>query len=159
MRVLKNINKRNAYNFPIERLRREPEILAELVIFFIDSAKMYNINQFFQDHPHVLRGLGYYEAVDHIVMVSDYCRGKTLKELLKTKTFTEDEVAAVMKQIISGLSYLHANGVIHRGIQPNNILFEHENDIFSLKICGFLNAARANSAEDINEEVKLVSSF
>lgn len=89
-------------------------------------------------------------------MVSDYCEGKSLKELIKTKTFTEDEVALIMKQIFSAISYLHLNEVIHRGIQPSNILFEAENNIFSLKICGFTNAARAKSTEDINEEVHLV---
>lgn len=90
-------------------------------------------------------------------MVSDYCEGKSLKELLKTKTFTEAEAALIMKQIFSALSYLHIHEVIHRGIQPSNILFDSDKNVFSLKICGFGNAVKQKSPnEEINEEVQTV---
>ena len=40
----------------------------------------------------------------------------------KDNYYKDKEILSFLKDIISGLSYLHANGIIHRDIKPNNIL-------------------------------------
>lgn len=44
-------------------------------------------------------------------------------------------VKIVMYQIFRALSYIHNNGICHRDIKPNNLLFNPETGV--LKICDF----------------------
>ncbi|XP_061363750.1 MAP kinase kinase MKK2/SSP33-like [Gastrolobium bilobum] len=47
----------------------------------------------------------------------------TLDTLLKNNgTFSEPQLATVARQVLSGLSYLHAHKIIHRDIKPSNLL-------------------------------------
>ncbi len=44
-------------------------------------------------------------------------------------------VKVVMYQIFRALSYIHLNGICHRDIKPNNLLFNHADGV--LKVCDF----------------------
>jgi len=43
--------------------------------------------------------------------------------------YSEDEIRKIIRQIVLGIDYLHNNGVIHRDIKPDNILFDENNNI------------------------------
>ncbi|KAH9408303.1 hypothetical protein TYRP_011975 [Tyrophagus putrescentiae] len=49
-------------------------------------------------------------------------------------------VKVVMYQIFRALSYIHLNGICHRDIKPNNLLFNHADGV--LKVCDFGSAKR-----------------
>lgn len=73
----------------------------------------------------------------------EYCEGGSLFDrtnylLSKNKSFTADQSAEILRQILIGLSYAHANKICHRDIKLENILFlkNDENDL-RLKIIDF----------------------
>jgi RIO-like serine/threonine protein kinase len=54
-----------------------------------------------------------------------------LSGLIKSKDIVVSEmhVMSYMKQILSGMAYLHKNNIIHRDIKPANILLTRDNVI------------------------------
>ena len=44
-------------------------------------------------------------------------------------------IKVVMYQIFRALSYIHTNGICHRDIKPNNLLFNPDTGV--LKVCDF----------------------
>nr|CAB3502667.1 unnamed protein product [Digitaria exilis] len=60
--------------------------------------------------------------------------GPTLRSRLITRPFTEDETRDAMRQLFGAVEKLHATGMIHNDINPDNILVARDG---TLKICGF----------------------
>jgi serine/threonine-protein kinase len=59
--------------------------------------------------------------------VQDYVEGKTYRTSLDQrkaagKTFTQAEVLQLLRQLLPVLAHLHARGIIHRDITPDNII-------------------------------------
>ncbi|MCL6590457.1 MAG: protein kinase [Firmicutes bacterium] len=56
----------------------------------------------------------------------EYCAGGSLQDLLSRRggSLAEAEALPYMKQILSGLAFIHGQGYIHRDLKPENILFD-----------------------------------
>lgn len=58
----------------------------------------------------------------------EYAKGGELNAYLRDKkTLAEYEARRIFKQIHEAVSYMHSKNVIHRDLNPNNILFLDEN--------------------------------
>ena len=56
-------------------------------------------------------------------IVTEFIRGKTLRQFLNEESFQPPEIAAmVLYEISSALSHAHDQGVIHRDLKPENIM-------------------------------------
>ncbi len=72
-------------------------------------------------------------------IVSEYISGGELFDaLVAQKYFGEVDVAHIMKQLLSAITYCHAHNVIHRDLKPENILIESVSDSrMNVKIIDF----------------------
>lgn len=74
-------------------------------------------------HPNLIECLNCYLWHDIVWIVMDYCDGGSLKELVESDCIiSEPQIAYFAKEILSGLSHLHAYHIAHRDIKSNNIL-------------------------------------
>jgi len=98
-------------------------------------------------HLNVVQLLEFFEDAHCVYMVMELCSGGDLYKLLRVrKKFNEDEAKSLIAQILSGLSYLHSHGIIHRDLKLSNLLLTQEG---VLKIADF---GLAVKLEDDNEE-------
>lgn len=60
----------------------------------------------------------------HWCEVMEYCPGGDLYAAIKKGGMSPSEIECCFKQILLGISYLHAQGVAHRDIKPENLFFD-----------------------------------
>ncbi|KAG6828713.1 hypothetical protein H0H92_007021 [Tricholoma furcatifolium] len=67
------------------------------------------------NHPHIVQYLGYEESPSHLSIFLEYVPGGTISFCLQTYGIFSQEVTKFFtRQILDGLEYLHAVGIIHR---------------------------------------------
>ncbi|CAI0387882.1 unnamed protein product [Linum tenue] len=93
-------------------------------------AKELKINQSAQC-PHVV--LCYQSFYDNgaVSIILEYMDGGSLADFLrKVRTIPEPYLAAITKQVLKGLLYLHhEKHVIHRDMKPSNLLINHRGEV------------------------------
>lgn len=87
------------------RFRREARILAQV------------------DHPHVVRVFDYREAGDLRLIVMELLPGGTLAQRVQRGITTQDAIAATLAGA-SGLHEVHLQGILHRDVKPENLMFD-----------------------------------
>ncbi len=93
-------------------------------------------------HPNIVRLIDLKKTKSHCYIVMEFCNGGDLSGCLKKykaahhRPFSEEIVQYLMRQIVSGISFLHSNKIIHRDLKLDNILvtFPSENDKKSLNM-------------------------
>jgi serine/threonine protein kinase len=74
-------------------------------------------------HPNIVRVLDFFEENGTAYLVMDYHQGINLVEYLKQQggRLSESAVRAIMLPVLEGLGEVHARGVLHRDVKPQNI--------------------------------------
>ena len=93
-------------------------------------------------HPNIVKFYGLKKKQDYWYVIYEFCNGDTLLDILKKykaqfqRPFSEEIVQYLMKQILSGIQYLHYNKIAHRDLKLDNILvnFPTEKDKNSLNL-------------------------
>jgi tetratricopeptide (TPR) repeat protein len=70
-------------------------------------------------HPHIVSTYDAVEDRGSFAIVMELVEGKTLRELLPISL---DRLIEIALQILQGLDYAHAQGIVHRDIKPENIV-------------------------------------
>lgn len=63
--------------------------------------------------------------------------GPLLTRIQEHVRFSEHEAAQIIKEIASGLDFLHKKGIAHRDLKPENILCVSTEKLCPIKICDF----------------------
>ncbi len=79
-------------------------------------------------HPNILEVFDFASADDQdAYIVTEYIRGKTLRQFLSEESLDPPEVAAmVVHEIASALAHAHDSGVIHRDLKPENVMLRDD---------------------------------
>jgi serine/threonine protein kinase/AAA+ ATPase superfamily predicted ATPase len=89
---------------------------------------------------------GDFNNIPYIVM--EYVNGESLRDRLRNKKLTLNEIIQITAQICEGLSKSHKTGIIHRDLKPENILFDQDNCV---KILDF-GLAKFRNHENITQK-------
>ncbi|CAG9311350.1 unnamed protein product [Blepharisma stoltei] len=111
------------------------------------------------DHPNILKMIDFFEAKTEYFLVLEYLEGGDLCDKITSgMSFSEKQACSAMKQILSGVSYMHSRRLVHRDMKPDNILIVNpeESDNFSLKIIDFDLVARCQKGMMLKEIVGTV---
>jgi len=87
---------------------------------------------------------GLYEGPRHSVLMTDFLGGGDLVERVSRPDFILNEAKCkkYVRQICSGLEYIHRNNIIHLDLKPFSVVFVDANDDSELKIADFNVAKR-----------------
>ena len=69
-------------------------------------------------HPHIVEFYGYVKTAEWLYLVMEYVEEGAFSNFLKDFDSLPEHLAAVYtKQILTGLAYLHREGVVHRDLK------------------------------------------
>ncbi len=88
------------------------------------------------DHPNIVKIFEVYEWKSKLCIIMELCEGGDLFQYIRnSKAFSEKKAASIAKEILSAVFYMHKNGVVHRDLKPDNMLYDKESK--ALKIIDF----------------------
>ncbi|MEQ2236440.1 Serine/threonine-protein kinase plk2 [Ilyodon furcidens] len=91
-------------------------------------------------HKNVVHFYHHFEDKENIYILLEYCSRKSLAHILKArKVLTEPEVRYYLRQIVSGLKYLHEQEILHRDLKLGNFFVSES---MELKVGDFGLAAK-----------------
>jgi serine/threonine-protein kinase len=80
-------------------------------------------------HPHILALHDSGEAGGHLYYITPYVDGETLRERLRRAGRPPlEEALRLLREVARALAYAHGHGVVHRDVNPANILLNEDGD-------------------------------
>lgn len=88
------------------------------------------------DHPNIVRAIDVFSVDDKPHLVLEYVQHGTLQDLINNNPRGMNEVQArcIIQNVIKGLVHLHQKNILHRDLNPSNILMVSD---FNAKIADF----------------------
>jgi p21-activated kinase 1 len=83
-------------------------------------------------HKNLVQHIESYIWKNDVWIVMEFMEGGSLTDIVTQNYMAEGEIAAVCREILKGLDYLHSRGIIHRDIKSDNILIGMDGQI---KLC------------------------
>ncbi|KAK5584737.1 hypothetical protein RB653_006354 [Dictyostelium firmibasis] len=75
------------------------------------------------DHPNILKLYEVYETTKHLHLVLELVTGGELfDKIVQRGEYSEQDASKIVRQIVSAVGHLHANGIAHRDLKPQNLL-------------------------------------
>ncbi len=79
-------------------------------------------------HPQIPDVYAYFEFPDYQCLVQQFIKGESLaQKITKQGAFSEIEIREILTDILPVLNFIHQNNIIHRDINPDNIILSDHN--------------------------------
>ncbi|CAD0030477.1 unnamed protein product [Aureobasidium pullulans] len=95
-------------------------------------------------HKNIVNFMDSYLVKGDLWVVMEYMEGGSLTDVVTFNMMSEPQIAAVCRETLHGLQFLHSKGVIHRDIKSDNILLSLEGNI---KLTDFGFCAQINESQ------------
>lgn len=90
------------------------------------------------DHPSIVKYHEHYDERDHLYILTELLEGPDLlTSVTERGSYSEQDAATAMRQVLSALDYLSSKGVAHRDIKLENIILVPEEGHTRVKIIDF----------------------
>ena len=99
-------------------------------------------------HPNIVTvfDVGVHQDRPYIVM--ELMEGETLGQMLSSgQSFTIEQILDIFMQLTGALEYAHQNGIVHRDIKPDNILFSPDGETVKLTDFGIAHCEENHYSE------------
>jgi serine/threonine protein kinase len=98
-------------------------------LFQREASVLYQI-----EHPQIPKFRATFEEEERLFLVQDYVEGPTYYDVLRQRrsqgrAFSETEVRQFLQQILPVLAHIHAKGIIHRDVSPDNIILRQQDNL------------------------------
>jgi len=99
-------------------------------------------------HPNIIKLLDVYETEEELFLVMEFIPGGELYEaLINLGPFSEEQTFYIFRQLVDAVSYLHKNGIAHRDIKLENILWTESSNQLKLTDFGLAKSVLLSDAE------------
>ncbi|CAN8220536.1 unnamed protein product [Coccothraustes coccothraustes] len=80
-------------------------------------------------NPNLVNCLDSYLLGEELWLVMEFMDGGTLSDVMRKTYLSEDETAAISRECLRGLDFLHSNHMIHRDVKSGNILLRTDGSV------------------------------
>lgn len=84
----------------VRRFKREAGILSKL------------------NHPNIIRLIEFKIETELLYIIFEYFEADTLRHYIKNDNLSDEKKLKLVKQLFSGLNYLHKHNIVHRDLKP-----------------------------------------
>jgi len=110
--AIKCINKKNLKKDELQLLTREISIMQKL------------------RHKSIIQLIDIFETPNELFLVLELVSGGELfDQIVERGSYSENDAANLIRQVLEGIAYMHRHGVVHRDLKPENLLCASANVI------------------------------
>jgi len=103
--AIKCINKKNLKKDELQLLTREINIMQKL------------------RHKSIIQLIDIFETPSELFLVLELVAGGELfDQIVERGSYSENDAASLIRQVLEGIDYMHKHGVVHRDLKPENLL-------------------------------------